>query len=252
MRQYLVAGNWKMNGSTESVAGLIKGLLDEAASVKDVELAVFPPYPYLPQAAKALQSSSIAWGAQNLSCHSDGAYTGEVAANMLLDFNCRYVIVGHSERRQLYGEANAQVAAKFKQASEMGLTPILCVGESLTEREAGKTLAVVQEQLAVALGLHDNLPDFSQAVIAYEPVWAIGTGKTATPEEAQTVHAAIRAQLKAANADYAKMRILYGGSVKPSNANTLFAMTDIDGALVGGASLVADQFIEIARQCSKL
>jgi triosephosphate isomerase len=201
------------------------------------------PAPYLAQAQAALTGTAVEWGAQDVSEHRAGAYTGEIAAGMLADFGCRYSIVGHSERRQLHGESDALVAAKARAAHDAGLIPIACIGETLAERERGETARVVTRQLAAVI---DALgASMQHAVVAYEPVWAIGTGRTAAPAEAQAVHAALRAQLAAANA--ADVRILYGGSVKASNAATLFAMPDIDGALVGGASLDANEFLAIGR-----
>jgi triosephosphate isomerase len=193
------------------------------------------PYPYLQQASERLAGTGIALGAQNVSEHAQGAYTGEVSAAMLLEFGCRYVIVGHSERRQLYGESDGQVAAKFAAARKAGLAPILCVGETLEEREAGRTEVVVGRQLDAVM----KTTTFKTAILAYEPVWAIGTGRNATPEQAQAVHAFLRAKVPQGT------RILYGGSMKPANAAGLLAMPDIDGGLIGGASLVADDFIAI-------
>ena len=233
----LVAGNWKMHGNRASNAGLLDALLRELAAERAVECAVCPPMPYLQQVSERLKGSAIAWGAQNVSEHAEGAYTGEVSAAMLRDFGCRYAIVGHSERRRIFGESDAQVAAKFAAAQAGGLTPILCVGETLEEREAGRTEEVVARQLQAVL----EKRDFGGAVLAYEPVWAIGTGRNATPEQAQAVHAFLRARVRP------ETRILYGGSVKGQNAAALFAMPDVDGGLVGGASLVAKEFIEIAR-----
>lgn len=251
MRRGLVAGNWKMNATQASVQELLSALRSGLSGQTNVDIAVFPPYPYLFQAAELLKDSSIAWGAQNVNKNDDGAFTGEVSAAMLNDFACEYVIVGHSERRTLYAETDAVVADKFAKALQANLKPIVCVGETLDERKAKKTLQIVQKQLEAVLRLHDNLPNFDQAVIAYEPLWAIGTGQTATSDQAQEVHAAIRAQLASVDANLANsMRILYGGSVKPANAAELFAMPDIDGGLVGGASLKADQFIEIVKQCN--
>jgi triosephosphate isomerase len=195
------------------------------------------PFPYLAQAAERLRGTRIAWGAQNVSEHAQGAYTGEVSAAMLAEFGCRYVIVGHSERRQLYGETDAQVAAKFTAVRSAGMTPILCVGETLAEREAGNTEAVVARQLSPVR--------FADAVLAYEPVWAIGTGRNATPEQAQAVHAFLRQRVPA------ETPILYGGSVKPQNAAEIFAMPDVDGGLVGGASLVAKDFLDIVKAAAK-
>ena len=236
-RTRLVAGNWKMHGSRASISALLDALLDDLKGLKGAECAVCPPFPYLEQVSKRLAGTPLAWGAQNVSEHAQGAYTGEAAAAMLKDFGCRYVIVGHSERRQLYGESDAQAAAKFAAASAAGLTPILCVGETLAEREAGKTDSVVGRQLDAVT--KDG--SFGTAVLAYEPVWAIGTGRTATPEQAQEVHAFLRKKVSS------ETRILYGGSVKAQNAAEIFAMPDVDGGLIGGASLVAKEFIAIAR-----
>jgi triosephosphate isomerase len=240
-----------MNGSLGSIEALLEGILALAPMVTHLELLVIPPYPYLQAVRGRLLDSAIHWGAQNVSEYADGAYTGEVSASMLKEFACRYALVGHSERRSLFGETSEVVAKKFSKALSEGLSPILCVGETLAEREEGRTAEIVQEQLAAVLKLKDNLPSLRKAVIAYEPVWAIGTGLSATPEQAQTVHALIRQELAAVSSVLAsEMRIIYGGSVKPENAASLFAMNDIDGALVGGASLNATQFIEIARKCN--
>jgi triosephosphate isomerase (TIM) len=232
-RTRLVAGNWKMHGSRASISALLDALLKALPGPAGAECAVCVPFPYLAQVAQRLAGTPLAWGAQNVSEHAQGAYTGEVAAAMLAEFGCRYVLVGHSERRQLYGETDAQVAAKFAAAQAAGLTPILCVGETLAERESGKTEAVVARQL-------DAVKAFGSAVLAYEPVWAIGTGRTATPEQAQQVHGFLRRRVSNAT------RILYGGSVKAQNAAAIFAMPDVDGGLIGGASLVAQEFIAIA------
>ncbi len=237
-RMRLVAGNWKMHGSRASNRALLGAILK--GGVQGAECAVCVPYPYLAEVAEQLRGSPVAWGAQNVSEHAQGAYTGEVSAAMLLEFGCRYVIVGHSERRQLYGESDAQVAAKFMAARKSGLTPILCVGETLAEREAGRTEEVVGRQLDAL----SKVTDFGNAVLAYEPVWAIGTGRNATPEQAQDVHAFLRKRIPAAN------RILYGGSVKPQNAAAIFAMPDVDGGLIGGASLVAQDFLAILKAAS--
>ena len=231
-RTRLVAGNWKMHGSRET----IRALLDAIVAVVDAagaQCAICPPFPYLAQVAERLRGTAIAWGAQNVAEHVQGAYTGEVSAAMLAEFGCRYVIVGHSERRQLYGETDAQVAAKFAAARKAGLTPILCVGETLAERDAGRTTEVVARQLGAVA--------FTAGVVAYEPVWAIGTGRNATPEQAQEVHAFLRERLPR------DTPILYGGSVKPQNAAAIFAMPDVDGGLIGGASLVAADFLAILR-----
>ncbi|MFZ1325621.1 MAG: triose-phosphate isomerase [Candidatus Contendobacter sp.] len=247
MRRKLVAGNWKMNGSTGSIRELLQGISAGAAGVSAVELAVFPPFVYLDAVARQLAGSAIVWGAQNLSEQVSGAFTGEVAGPMLKDCGCTYVIVGHSERRTLYGESDQIVARKFAAARQHGLKPILCVGETLEEREQGVTEAVVGRQLKAVLDL-EGISSFADAVIAYEPVWAIGTGRTATSAQAQEVHAFIRAQLAALDAALAaQVRILYGGSVKGSNAGELLAMADIDGGLVGGASLDAKDFLAIAK-----
>lgn len=248
MRRCFIAGNWKMHGTLNSVRALLSTLLTESLQCPTVEFAVFPPFVHISEAIRDLSASSISVGAQNISEFVQGAYTGEVSANMVADMNCRYVIIGHSERRQLFHETNQQVMKKAEMAFLAGLTPIICVGETLAERDQGLTLSVVQEQLAVVSVLKDNCSAFSDIVIAYEPVWAIGTGKSASPEEAQIVHAAIRSQLKSVSEDVAaKTRILYGGSVKPDNASALFNMPDIDGALVGGASLDPSQFVAIAK-----
>lgn len=241
MRQKLIAGNWKMHGSKTFASALMQAI--DAASFP-LELAVFPPFVYLPQC----QSFQFSFGAQNCAAFSDGAFTGEVSAAMLKDMGCRYVIIGHSERRQLFHESNEITLDKCIQAVTAGLLPILCVGETLAQREANQTLTVVKEQLAVVGRLKDNCSQFSEIVIAYEPVWAIGTGRSASPEDAETVHTFIRDQLSQLDADLAKKtRILYGGSVKPDNARALFKMPNVDGALVGGAALVAEDFLAIAR-----
>ena len=232
MRARLVAGNWKMHGSLAANQVLLEAIV---AGVKGVECAVCVPFPYLAQVAERLRGTQLAWGAQNLSEYASGAHTGEVSAAMLAEFGCRYVLVGHSERRQIYGETDAQAAAKFAAAQGAGLQPIFCIGETLQERDAGRTEAVVARQLDAVAG-KGKLGD---AVLAYEPVWAIGTGRTATPEQAQAVHGFLRQRVGAAT------RILYGGSVKPQNAAAIFAMPDVDGGLIGGASLVAQDFVAI-------
>ncbi|MCB1768164.1 MAG: triose-phosphate isomerase [Candidatus Competibacteraceae bacterium] len=247
MRRKLVAGNWKMNGSAESIRGLLEGIKAGAAEVAAVELAVFPPFVYLELVEQQLSGTAIAWGTQNLSEHASGAYTGEVAGPMLQDFHCAYVIVGHSERRTLYGESDEMVARKFAAARKVGVKPILCVGETLEERDQGVTESVVERQLKAVLDL-EGIEAFNDAVIAYEPVWAIGTGRTATPQQAQDVHAFIRAKLAEQNPTVAaETRILYGGSMKAANSGELMAMADIDGGLIGGASLDAKDFLAIAR-----
>jgi triosephosphate isomerase len=252
MRKYIIAGNWKMHGSKASVSELLDGIKAEAEHITNVEWIVFPPYPFLVQAENLLANTNIAWGAQNLSDKLSGAYTGEVSAAMLKDFNCKYVLVGHSERRTLYGEDNDLVAAKFKTACETGLIPILCIGETLEERKVGITEEIITKQLNTVLNLDKGIEYLARAIIAYEPVWAIGTGVTATPEQAQEMHKKIRSLLAAKNVNIAEqIRILYGGSVKPDNAKDLFAMPDIDGGLIGGASLKATDFLEIGKSCSK-
>ena len=251
MRQKLVVGNWKMNGSLQANQSLLKEISAGITDARGVAVAVCVPFPYLAQAQALLADTSLAWGAQNLSEKDSGAFTGEVAASMLRDFACRYVLVGHSERRTLYGENNALVAEKFAAALAGSLQPILCVGETLAERETGKTGEVVAKQVAAAID-RAGIAAFSKAVVAYEPVWAIGTGKTASSAQAQEAHAAIRAQVARADAKVAEgLQILYGGSVKPSNAAELFGMPDIDGGLIGGASLVASDFLAICQAALK-
>lgn len=243
MRTKLVAGNWKMHGSLATNAGLLHAVRDGAKG--RAETAVCVPYPYLAQAQAALDGSSVAWGAQDVSEHAQGAWTGEVSGAMLADFGCRYVLVGHSERRSFFGDTDAVVAVKFAAALKAGLIPVLCVGESLAEREAGITGEVVTRQIDAVLA-GSGVAAFAKAVVAYEPVWAIGTGRTASPEQAQEVHALIRARFARDSADVAAgLRILYGGSVKANNAAELFGQPDIDGGLIGGASLVAADFLAI-------
>ncbi|MDX2463476.1 MAG: triose-phosphate isomerase [Porticoccus sp.] len=240
MRHSLVAGNWKMNGDSESIAALMAGLLEVRC---EADLVVFPPHVYIPQVIAAVGGSGVAVGGQNASEYKAGAYTGEVSCQMLQDVGCQYVIVGHSERRSIYGESNQQVAEKFIAAQRVGLTPILCVGETLDQRDRGDTLSVISAQIDAVVSCA-SLDALCDGVIAYEPVWAIGTGKTATAEQAQLVHQDIRRQLGASGA---KTRILYGGSVKAANAAELFLQSDIDGALVGGASLDVGEFSEICK-----
>ncbi len=245
MRRKLVVGNWKMHGSLARNKTLLEGLLAGLRDMRNADYAVCVPYPYLAQAQSMLQGSNITWGAQNLSQHDQGAFTGAVSSGMLLDFDCRYVIIGHSERRALFHESNEIAAAKFDAAMKAGLLPIFCVGETLAERESGVTEQVVARQLEVVLN-HAGAPALAKTVIAYEPVWAIGTGKTATPEQAQAVHAFIRQRVAQLDSQVAQgLCILYGGSVKASNASELFAKADIDGGLIGGASLVAEEFLAI-------
>jgi triosephosphate isomerase len=251
MRDYLVAGNWKMNGSSTANAELVAGIIDGIPGGSGFSLLVCPPFPYVAAIAAQADGSAVSVGAQNVSEHEKGAFTGEVAPSMLKDVGCEYVIVGHSERRALYGETSEQVAAKFVAAQGAGLTPILCVGETLEEREAGSTEAVVDEQLDAVLEAA-GIEAFAAAVIAYEPVWAIGTGMTATPEQAQDVHRHIRGRLADRNEDIAaSVQILYGGSMKGDNAPGLLAQPDIDGGLIGGASLKADDFLAIARAAAQ-
>ncbi len=245
MRRKLVAGNWKMHGGLAGNRALLLDLLPVLGGSGAADSAVCVPYPYLAQAQELLKGTALAWGAQNVSEYAQGAYTGEVSAAMLNDFGCRYVLVGHSERRALYGESNETVAAKFVAAVTAGLTPILCLGETLAQREGGITEQVVSAQLDAVIKAA-GLAAFGNAVIAYEPVWAIGTGLTATPVQAQETHAFIRGRIAKADAALApKLRILYGGSAKPQNAAELFAMPDIDGGLIGGAALVAKDFLAI-------
>lgn len=245
MRKKLVAGNWKMFGSLTENAALLDAVRKGAPDGTSVEAAVCVPFPYIAQVQQALTGSTVTWGAQNLSEFAKGAYTGEVAGGMLREFGCKYVIVGHSERRTLYGEDSALVARKARAALDAGLVPIVCVGETLAEREADITERVVGEQLdAVTSAL--GTADFARVVVAYEPVWAIGTGRTATPDQAQAVHAFIRARVAKLDAKVAaNLLILYGGSVKANNAASLLSMGDIDGGLIGGASLVANDFLAI-------
>lgn len=247
MRRPLMAGNWKMNGSIKSIRELLEGIKQEVTGIKEVEFAVFPPFVYLGLVQQLLSDTPIRWGAQNLSEHPSGAFTGEISAPMLLDFNCTYVLVGHSERRTLYGETDAVVARKFAAARKAGLNPVLCLGESLEERERGVTEAIVAHQLDAVLEL-EGRQGLNDSVIAYEPVWAIGTGKTASPAQAQEVHAFIRGKIAEHDAKMAaSIPILYGGSMKSSNAAELLAMPDIDGGLIGGASLDAGEFVSIAK-----
>ncbi len=245
MRRPLVAGNWKMNGSRAEAREIVGGILTGLGRVSNAEVVVCPPFVLLAEVSTAIAGSLVELGAQNCSTERAGAFTGEVAVDMLADVGCRYVIVGHSERRALYGEADDTVAQKFEMVRKAGLVPILCVGEQLAEREASATEAVVARQLDAVLALA-GIDALGQGVIAYEPVWAIGTGRTASPQQAQDVHAFIRGRIATHNPTVAaKMRILYGGSVKGSNAAELFAMPDVDGGLIGGASLNAREFLTI-------
>ena len=245
MRRPLIAGNWKMHGSRAENAELIEALLLGLPAQTPVDIVVCPPFVYLWEIGRLVKSSNIALGAQSVCAEQVGAFTGEASASMLKDVGCRYVIVGHSERRAIYKEDDALVARKFLAAQAQGLIPILCVGETLEERERGQTMQVVSRQLTAVLDLA-GVAALRAAVIAYEPVWAIGTGKNATPEQAQEVHAHIRTAVAGRDAKIAAdVRILYGGSVKAANARELFAMPDVDGGLVGGASLKADEFLKI-------
>jgi len=242
-RKKLVVGNWKMHGSRPANAELLAGVL--AGRPYGADVAVCVPALFLTETAATLAASDIRWGAQDVSSHEQGAYTGEISAAMLAECGCRYAIVGHSERRAYHAESDQLVAEKAQAALAKGVTPIVCVGETLAEREAGQTEAVVKRQLSAVI--HQLAHCAAEMVVAYEPVWAIGTGRTATPEQAQAVHAVLRAQLQAATGHGDRMKILYGGSVKADNAATLFAQPDIDGGLIGGASLKAADFVAICR-----
>lgn len=247
MRRPLIAGNWKMNGSKASVERLLSDLLAGVSGIRQSELAVCPPYPFLSMAERMLAGSEVGLGAQNVSTEEGGAFTGEVSAAMLAEFGCRYVICGHSERRSLYGESDAIIARKLALACRHGLTAILCVGETLEQRERGETERVIADQIDAIIDL-GGIDAFGIIELAYEPVWAIGTGKTATPAQAQEVHAFIRARLASHSQAVAeKIRILYGGSMKASNALELLGQPDIDGGLIGGASLDAGEFLAIAK-----
>lgn len=243
MRRKLVVGNWKMHGSHKTNAELLAGIV--GARPFGCDVAVCVPFPYLSETAVTLANTDLCWGAQDCSVHEQGAYTGEVSVGMLAEFGCRYVIVGHSERRAYHGETDQVVAEKAKAALARGIAPIVCVGETLAQRDAGETEAVVKRQLSAVIQKLAHC--VSEMVVAYEPVWAIGTGRTATPEQAQAVHAVLRSQLKAATSRADAMTLLYGGSVKPDNAVSLFGQPDIDGGLIGGAALKADDFVAICR-----
>jgi triosephosphate isomerase len=243
MRRRLVAGNWKLHGNRAFARGLLDAVL-AGSRPADVDVAILPPVPYLSELIERYGNAGIAFGAQDVSANGEGAYTGEVSAAMLLDVGCRYGLVGHSERRHLHGESSELVAEKFVAAKKAGLVPILCVGETLHQREADQTEWAICRQLEPIFALGASVLD--GAILAYEPVWAIGTGRTATPEQAQAVHAAIRSEIRALDAKIAdSLPILYGGSVKPANAAELFAQPDVDGGLIGGASLVAKDFLAI-------
>jgi len=246
MRKTIVAGNWKMNASKETVNSLIEGILSGMNEVSS-EVIVCAPFPYLSQVESLINNSKLMLGAQNLNVNPEGAFTGEVSADMIKDFGAQHVIVGHSERRSLYGETNAIVAEKTKAAIDAGLTPLLCVGESLEDRESGKTEAIVEEQINAVIDLI-GIEAFDQVIIAYEPVWAIGTGLTASPEQAQTVHLFIRNLLANSSEKIAKRTpILYGGSMNAANAADLISCSDIDGGLIGGAALKAEDFLQICK-----
>lgn len=250
MRKKLVAGNWKMYGNLVENKQLLDAIIAGLDGLRDAQFAVCVPYPYLSSVQDILQHTNISWGAQNVSQYEKGAYTGEVAAAMLNDFKCSFVIVGHSERRALFGEDDHTVAKKYIAAQYAGLMPILCVGETLEQRETGATEQVIEKQLKAVIDAA-GVESLSKAIIAYEPVWAIGTGKTASPQQAQDVHAFIRKGIAAQNINIAReLTILYGGSVKANNASELFEMPDIDGGLIGGASLIADDFVAICRALS--
>lgn len=245
MRHPLVVGNWKMHGTRASARALVDGIRKGLGRLGEAEVVVCPPYVYLMAVAEAIAGTAIRLGAQNVSAEDPGAFTGEVAAPMLVDVGCRYVVVGHSERRTLYGETDAQVVAKYLRAQREGLVPIVCVGEQLAERDSGRTLAVVERQVEAIVSA-GGAAALAAAVLAYEPIWAIGTGRTATPDQAQDVHAFIRGRIADHDSGVAQgVRILYGGSVKASNARALFAMPDIDGGLIGGASLEAGEFLAV-------
>ncbi|MBC3929140.1 triose-phosphate isomerase [Undibacterium sp. CY21W] len=246
MRRTLIAGNWKMNGSFAANRSLLSEIVAGLPVSSDCDVLVCAPAPYLTQCAELLTASLVKWGAQDVSEHAQGAFTGEVAASMLVDCGCRYVIVGHSERRAYHAESNAVVARKTLRALSENLIPIVCVGETLEQRESGQTEEVVAAQLQAVLDVVD-VAQITQLVVAYEPVWAIGTGKTATPQMAQDVHAFLRQQIALKDvAAAASVQILYGGSMKPENAKDLLAMADIDGGLIGGAALKSADFLAIA------
>jgi triosephosphate isomerase len=247
MREKIVVGNWKMHGNLVSNKTLLDAIVSQLAGLKGAGCAVCVPSPYLFQTQFSLQNTGISWGAQNVSQHEKGAFTGEVAPAMLLDFDCKYIIVGHSERRAFFGDDDATVAAKFMAVQKAGMTPILCVGETLEEREDGITEQVVARQLDAVISTA-GVQALAKSVVAYEPVWAIGTGKTASPEQAQAVHAFIRGKIAGLDGSVAANLIIqYGGSVKASNAAELFGMPDIDGGLIGGAALIPEEFVAICK-----
>lgn len=247
MRRTLIAGNWKMNGSLESINELMKGLTDGISSVTNADMAVCPPAVYLMKVGALIGDSEIAIGSQNICDQESGAFTGELAPSMLKEAGCQYAIIGHSERRALYGESDALIANRFAMSVKSGVTPILCIGETLEERESGITEDVVSKQLDAVID-QEGIAAIANCVIAYEPVWAIGTGKVATPEQAQSVHAYIRSKLAAQDANVAaQVQILYGGSMNAGNASDLLSQEDIDGGLIGGASLKAEDFLTIGK-----
>lgn len=249
-REKLVVGNWKMHGNQAQNAVLLRGIVDGMTPLRSCRAAVCAPFPYLPQLQSLLAESALQWGAQDVSAEEQGAFTGQVSVSMLLDFGCTYVLVGHSERRAMNGEDNQLVAAKAARAVAAGMIPVICVGETLEQREAGRMHSVVSAQLGAVLDAL-TVDMMRRVVLAYEPVWAIGTGRTASPMQAQEVHSFLRAQVVARDKEAAaRLTILYGGSVKPASAGELFRMPDIDGGLIGGASLVAEDFLAIARAAS--
>jgi len=247
MRKIMVAGNWKMNGSEQMIRTLLGGILSGLEDSCEADVVVFPPFPYLPLVQSIASGSRIEWGGQNVNAELSGAHTGEVSVSMLQEFGCRYVLTGHSERRAVYAESDVDVARRFMAALAAGMVPVLCVGETIEEREAGRTESVVSRQLDAVLATA-GIDGFKSAIVAYEPVWAIGTGVTASPGQAQAVHAFIRDKFVSLNGTIGgQLRILYGGSVNGSNAADLFAREDIDGGLVGGASLTAEKFLAICQ-----
>ena len=247
MRRLLVAGNWKMNGTASHAWRLVDEMTAAASSLNALDVVICPPFILIPQVVKQIEGTEFAAGGQNLEIHAEGAYTGEISGSMLVDHGCSFVIVGHSERRSLYGESDALVAEKTVTAHACGLRPIVCVGETLEDRENGRTASVIERQVSAVIE-RASMGVFPAGIVAYEPVWAIGTGQTATPQQAQEVHALIRGLLRQEDSDVASQtRILYGGSVKPDNAPELFAEKDIDGGLIGGASLKAADFLAICR-----
>jgi triosephosphate isomerase (TIM) len=250
MRNPWIGGNWKLHGTQASSIALAEQVKRRTAALDDKTIVVFPPYVYLPAVNHVVQDSNLHLGAQNQALHEEGAFTGEVAPGMLTDVGCEYVLLGHSERRHVFNETNDEVAKKFILARSHGLLPVLCVGETLLQRDVGETDMIIREQLDAVIN-RAGINAFTNAVIAYEPVWAIGTGKVASPEEAQTVHAMIRSHLNLQNETIAaNIAIVYGGSLKPGNAAEIFAMQDVDGGLIGGAALKAEDFVKICESCT--